>query len=121
MAILTEGPRKVQFMISEATGYRSRDEGTVTVPADGYEAGTVLGKITATGKFVRHDAGASDGSQVEAGILFVNLRDTGDTPATIIARAAEVRGGDLIYAVGADAAQIATSNAALAALGIIVR
>lgn len=126
MAILTEGARKAEFLVSEANDWRSRDEGIVTVPADTtYEAGTVLGKITASGKFVRHAAGASDGSENEAGILFANLvNDTGsavDFDATSIARDAEVNGSDLTYEVGADAAQITTSNAALAALGIIVR
>lgn len=128
MAILTEGARKAEFLVSEANDWRSRDEVIVTVPANTtYEAGTVLGKITASDKFVRHNASASpaDGSEAEAGILFANLvNDTGsavDFDATSIARDAEVNGSDLTYEVGADAAQITTSNAALAALGIIVR
>lgn len=125
MAILTEGPRKAEFMISEAGDYRSRDEVTVTVPDGGYDSGTVLGKITATGKYVRHAAGAADGSQIEAGILFDTIaNDTGsgvDHTATIIARDAQVKQADLTYEVGADATQITTSNAALAALGIVVR
>ena len=126
MTILTEGARKAEFMISEANDWRSRDEVTVTVPANTtLEAGTVLGEITSSGKFVRHAAGASDGSESEAGILFANLvNGTGsavDFEATNLARDAEVRGSDLTYEDGADAAQITTSNAALAALGIIVR
>lgn len=126
MTILTEGARKAEFMISEANDWRSRDEITVTVPANTtLEAGTVLGKITSSGKFVRHAAGASDGSEDEAGILFANLvNDTGsavDFEATNLSRDAEVRGSDLTYEDGADAAQVTTSNAALAALGIIVR
>ncbi|MBF9050646.1 head decoration protein [Roseobacter sp. HKCCD9010] len=126
MTILTEGARKAEFMISEANDWRSRDEVTVTVPANTtLEAGTVLGEITSSGKFVRHAAGASDGSESEAGILFASLvNGTGsavDFEATNLARDAEVRGSDLTYEDGADAAQITTSNAALAALGIIVR
>ena len=126
MAILTEGPRKAEFMISEAESYRSRDEVTVTVPANTtYEAGTVMGAITASGNFVRHDAGAANGSQNEAGILFQNLvNDTAapvDMTSTVIARAAQVKAADLIYEDGADAAQETATNAALSALGIVVR
>lgn len=125
MAILTQGRLNAAFLISEANDWRSRDEVTVTVADGGYEAGTILGKITATGKYVRHAAGASDGSQTEAGILLMaQANDTGsaaDAQATIIARDAEVEGDELTYEVGADAAQITTSNAALAAIGIVVR
>lgn len=125
MTILTEGRRDAQYLVSEANGDRSRAEVIVTVPDAGLEAGMILGKITSTGKFVRHDAAAADGSQVEAGILYANLTNgTGaavDATATITARDAEVRGSDLTYEVGVDAAQKIASNAALAALGIIVR
>lgn len=125
MAIKTEGRRDAQYLISEAAGNRSREQVTVTVPDAGYEAGTILGKITATGKYVRHAAGATDGSEAEAGILYANLTNgTGgpvDMPATITARDTEVRASDLTYEVGADGAQETASKAALAALGIIAR
>ena len=120
MTILTEGRRTAEFLISEAGGYRSRDEGTVDATGGALEAGTVLGKITASGKFVRHAAGASDGSENEAGVLYQGI-GAEEGQRTIIARDAEVQGAELTYEDGADAAQITTSNAALAALGIIVR
>lgn len=121
MTILTEGNRKAEFLVSEANDYRARDEATVTVATGGDVAGTVLGKITATGKFVRHDAGAGDGSEVAVAVLFANHTTAGDTTATIIARDAEVNGEKLTYAVGADAAAITATNAALASVGIVVR
>lgn len=121
MAILTEGTRKAEFIVSEANDYRSRDAVTVTVASGGFEAGTILGKITATGKFVRHDAALTNGAEDEAAILFAPLTEAGDTEAAVIARDAEVDGSKLTYEDGADANQITTSNAALAALGIIVR
>ena len=126
MAILTEGARNAEFMISEANHWRSRDQVVVTVPANTtYEAGTVLGLITSSSKYVRHAAGASDGSQNEAGILYANLVNTSGSPvdmdAAMIARDAEVAQDRLTYEIGADSAQETTSNAALAALGIIVR
>lgn len=126
MAILTEGTRNLEFLVSEANDWRSRDEVTVTVPATTtLAAGTILGKITATGKFVRHNAALATGAEDETAVLGFNLvNSTGgavDYSATVIARDAEVNGSDLTYEVGADGAQIIVSNAALAALGIIVR
>lgn len=127
MTILTEGSRKAEFMVSEANDWRSRDGGTVTVPANTtLEAGTVMGQQTSGDKFVRHDSdGTDDGRRAEAGILFANLvNDTGsavDMDATIVTRDCEVKGDQLTYEDGADAAAITASNTALAALGIIVR
>lgn len=126
MTTLTEGKHTAQFLVSEANAYRSRDAATVTVPANTtYEAGTILGQITATKKYVRHDSDASDGSENEAAILYdtlVNASESAvDNDATIINTDAEVRASDLTYEDGADAAAKTASNAALAALGIKVR
>lgn len=126
MPILTEGSRTADFLLSEERNYRSRDEVTVTVPANTtLDAGTVLGKITASGKFVRHNAGAANGSETEAGILFEPLVNTTgsavDDRVTIISRDAVVSGWELTYEDGADNAQTDASNAALVSLGIVVR
>lgn len=126
MAILTEGTRNMEFLVSEANDWRSRDEVTVTVPANTtFAAGTILGKLTASGKFVRHNAGLDTGAEDETAVLgFKLVNGTGsavDYSATVVARDSEVNGSDLTYEAGADGAQITTSNAALAALGIIVR
>lgn len=126
MAILTEGTRKAEYLVSEANDYRSRDEEVVTVPANTtLEAGTILGTITATGKFVRQDTAATDGSESHAGILFEPLiNDTGaavDYGATVTTRDAEVRKGALVYEDSAASGEITAADAALAALGIIVR
>jgi hypothetical protein len=126
MATLTKIQSNASFIVSESNGYRSRDDVTVTVPATTtYAAGTILGKITASGKYVRHAAGATDGSENEAGVLYetlVNTTGSGvDNASVSMARDAEVNGSELTYEVGADAAQITASNLALKALGIIVR
>jgi len=126
MAILTEGTRDMEFLVSEANDWRSRDEVTVTVPANTtFDAGTVMGKLTASGKFVRHNAALTTGAENETAVLGFNVvNSTGsaaDYTATVVARDAEVNGSDLTYEAGADGAQVITSNAALAALGIIVR
>ena len=126
MATLTKIQSNASFIVSESNGYRSRDDVTVTVPATTtYAAGTILGKITASGKYVRHAAGATDGSEDEAGVLCETLVNTAvsavDSESVSFARDAEVNGSELTYEVGADAAQITASNLALKALGIIVR
>ena len=126
MATLTKRQSNASFIVSESNGYRSRDTVIVTVPASTtYSAGTILGKITASGKLVRHAASAVDGSEAEAGILYETLANTtgsaADSEAVSFARAAEVNGSELTYEAGADAAQITASDSALAALGIIVR
>lgn len=126
MDIQVKGTSNAEFLVSEANGYRPRDTVTVTVPANTtLSAGTLLGQITATSKYVRHAAGASDGSEDEAGVLYETLVNTTgsavDYTATAVLRDAEVSGEELTYEVGADAAQITASDAALKALGIIVR
>jgi hypothetical protein len=65
---------------------------------------------------------AADGTQIPAGILF-NTEDVSAANAkvTILAHDCEVNGSELTYPSGATATQIATINAQLATIGIIVR
>lgn len=126
MAPVTEGKRTAEFLISEANSYRSRDEVTVTVPASTtIAAGTIMGVITASGKYVAHDESASDGSENPAAILFDNLtNDTGgavDVSATVVIRDCEVRAASLTHDPAANPAAIADDLEDLAALGIIAR
>jgi hypothetical protein len=119
MTTLNEPRATAEFLISEANGYRSREEGNVVGgAAPGLVAGTVLGQL-ANGNYARHTVGASDGSQTIKGILFETA--VGTVSRTVIVRDAEVVGAHLNYSAGADAAAKATANAALRALGIIVR
>lgn len=114
------GTRDAEFLISEANNHRSRDEVIVDATGGALEAGTILGQVTASGKFVRHDAAAVDGSETEAGVLLLGIGAVEEARA-VISRDAEVQSDYLTYEAGADAAQITASNAALATLGIIVR
>jgi len=94
---------------------------TPMIAGDGFDV-TVT---NAPGDFARHDLAASNGTQNAGGILFEEvLPGTGaefNKNRTIIVRDCEVNGAQLIHSAGATAAQIATANAALVALGIIVR
>lgn len=49
---VTEKPRNFAFILSEADSYLSRDTVTIVSGAGKLVAGTVLGKITASGKYM---------------------------------------------------------------------
>lgn len=116
MTVLTETIHQGEFLLSEGNSFISREPVTVTVSGTTkWLSGTLLGKITATGKYIKYLNGASDGSQAVAGILWNELDPVaGDIKATIIARNAEVIGAKL---TGSDAPGLVD----MAALGIIVR
>ena len=115
MAILIEGKHAGEFLLSEGNGTISRESVVIAAAAGAIAAGTLLGKITASGKYVAYSNVAADGSQTAVGIAYDNIDDLAtDQKATIIARDAEVTGASL---VGLDA----PGTADLALVGIIVR
>ena len=75
MTILTQGIENLEFLISEANGKLSREAATVTIAGGvSLPSGTVLGRVTATGKYVKYDeAGADDGRRVAAAVLGYGL------------------------------------------------
>lgn len=70
MTILTEGKRTAEFIVSEANGYRSREEVTVDATGGALSAGAVLGKVTTAGA-----ASVADGSNTGDGVLTVDVTD----------------------------------------------
>lgn len=117
MTVLTQGNESYEFLLSEANGMRSRSQVTVTIAGGvALPSGTVLGKITATGKFVKYDeAGTDDGRRVAAAVLGTPLAGTnGDIKATVLERDCEVIGARM---TGLDA----NGTADLKLLGVIVR
>ena len=122
MATVTKAPGAGEFLVSEASGTRSRD--TVTVlSGQVLEAGTVVGKLSSGGKYKAYDNDASDGTQAAVGIVIDAVDATGgDTLAAVIARDAEVDQTKLKW--GAAVTTQGEKDAAyvdLAALGIIFR
>lgn len=110
-----KGPRVRPFLLSEASNTRSRDVATVTVAGTAIQSGTLLGKVTATGKLVAYSNAASDGSQTCVGILYESTDAiTGDVKKVIINADAEVNRFAL---TGLDSA----GETDLLALGIKVR
>jgi len=112
---LNEGKHAGEFLLSEGNGDISREQVTIAAAAGALVPGTVLGKITASGKYVAYSNAASDGSEVAAGIVFYAVPDSAaDQTVLAIVRSAEVIGAEL---TGLDA----PGTADLRAIGVIVR
>jgi hypothetical protein len=123
MTTLYENPHTGSFLLShDDTGNLSLDNITVASGAGVLQPGTVLGKVTASGKFVQFDHTAADGSQLAAGVLFDRVDATSaDAKAINVARHAEVRASALIWKVTELAANQAAALATLAASSLIAR
>lgn len=123
MAKKTEGRHTGEYILSEASGKRSRDSIKMASGAGVVEPATILGKVTASGKFVPHDPGASDGSQTAVAINYARVDATdADAMGVATVRDAEVKGSELVYNAATDTdPEKAAVHAALAANGIIVR
>ena len=117
MTTFTESVRPQEWLRSEAPGTRSRSVGTMTVAGGaGHVSGTVVGRITASGKLVAYSNSASDGSQAAVGILVSDLKGqpNGDVQAVIVDADCEVEAALL---TGLDSA----GRADLALLGFKLR
>ena len=95
---ITEGRSAGDFLLFEEDAHYSREEITIAAGAD-LEPGTVLGRITASGKYVACDHTATDGSEVARAVLLTPARaaqaDVDD--AIAIARHARVRRAGLVF------------------------
>ena len=68
--MLTQGNQALEFLLSEANGERSRD--VVVITGGDYKAGTVLAKVTASGKFTEHDPAGAGGIETAVAVLGYN-------------------------------------------------
>ena len=100
------------------------EEITVASGAGKLRAGTVLGKITASGKFVLHDPALANGAELTANAVI--LFDEVDATAADAKAVATVRGPRVInknmlfYKSGMTAPQILAVNTSLRAKGLAV-
>ncbi len=109
------------FLVSMANGHRTFDQAVLAAGAK-VLAGTIVGKITASGKFVQCVSSASDGSQVPAGILYATKDATlADKPCVVVRRDCEVNASELIWDASFNAGAITAGIATLAGLGILAR
>ena len=106
----------------EAPNLYSRDRVTVA-SGQNLPLGTVLGIVTASGKYKQIDPSAEDGTQVAAGVLLQGCdatladRDNG----LVVARHAIVSDHALQWPEAVTAAEKASAIAQLKALGVLVR
>lgn len=86
-------------------------------------AGTVLGKVTATGQYTAHDPAAVDGSEAAAALLWDDREDSTSTQraAAVTRGPIAINGNSLTFADGISTVNRDAAVAALAALGIMVR
>ena len=101
MPLTTMNPGTGAAIKSEATGTRSRESITIASGAGVLLAGTVLGKITATGKYGLYDNDASDGRQTMAADLLAQTDATAaDAKAVGFVRDCEVWKDRLVWGAG---------------------
>lgn len=113
MTSFTEGRHAGEFILSEASGKRSRENVTIEEGND-LSAGTPVYLSSGT-----YREFTNPGSQAAVGVLYAAVDASGgDAPGVIIARDAEVNGECLVLASGVTLDDVATD---LAAVGIIVR
>jgi hypothetical protein len=121
MTVLTEGKHTGEHLVSEANKTRSREVVTLISGQD-LVAGTVLGRITASGKYTQFNQDGVDGSENAAAVLFDNVdASAGDTDAVVHIRDCEVNGAELTWPGDIEPAEQTAAEAQLVALGIIVR
>lgn len=123
MPTLIEGKHEGEFIGEMAMGVGYHVEKITVLAGQNLVAGAVLGKVTASNKYVAYDnAGTDDGRRAVAGILMDNVNATAAdvTTATAFLRGpALVNKNDLTWAAGIDAAeQTAALTQLLASTGI---
>lgn len=106
-------------VVSEADGTRSRETGTLATDTVAYLPGTVVALVS--GEYVRHD-----GTNTVAGVLYEGTEaGEADVSRTFHVRDCELNAAELQWTADGttalNASQITAGEAALAALGIIVR
>ena len=112
--------RTGEYIVGEEPDYRSRD--VAIISGGDYAPGTVLGKITGSGKLTQVNPSASDGSQSAVAVLYQAAKaSAADVRRTVHSRDCSVNGNLLIYPAGATTNQKQTIVNQLTALGIIVR
>lgn len=105
---LYSNPPLADFVLSEASGQRSRDNVVVTMAGDPILSGTVLTKLP-TGEYVPFP-GVEVGATADA-VLYSHLPEaTGDFPAVAFTADCEVRRGALIGLTGDAEADLATKG-----------
>ena len=127
MTTLTQGKTAGEFIVSElpagSTGVSPCRDVITVVSGQTLVAGSVLGKITASGKYAIYDNAAVDGTQAAVGLLFdaVDASAADADGVGIIRGTMEYNLAEVTWNTGALQAEIDAGVADLLALGIIAR
>ena len=125
MTVLSETTHPGGFLVWEAFRDYTREVVAIATgtPNPVLEPGTVLGRITASGKYAAHDPAATDGTETAVAVLWGKADATAaDVDAVALLRGpAIVNGHDLVFAGTLTQPEIDAAHAALAAAGILVR
>lgn len=125
MTTLTETTHPGGFLVWEA--FRDYTREVITIATGGanpvLQPGTVLGKITASGKYAAHDPAAVDGTETAVAVLWGKVDATAaDVDAVVLLRGpAIVNSNDLVFTGTPTAPEITAAHTALAAVGILTR
>lgn len=99
--IVTETPRDLGFVLSEANGLLSRDTITIGAGAGKVLAGTILGKVAATGKYYPSPAAqvaGKEGAETAVAVLGYEVDATSvDVVAVAVTNDAEVKKPMLVF------------------------
>ena len=122
MPVITESNNLGDLLKYEAPNRYSREVATIAA-GQNLPLGTVVGLVTATGKFKQLDPSAEDGTQVAAGVLLqacdATLIDRDD--GLVVARHAIVAHHALAWPDAITTAEKLAAIAQLKALGVLVR
>ncbi|CUX63296.1 head decoration protein [Agrobacterium leguminum] len=103
---MTETPRDLAVLLSEANGYLSREVLTIASGAGKLLAGTVLGKVTASNKYVASPNASvvgKEGAETAVAILGYEVDATStDVKAVCITNDAEVKNPMLVFDASVD-------------------
>ena len=123
MPVLTQPPTMGDVLKYEVNPNYTRE----TVPllaGTAYPVGSVLGRITASGKYKLATSGGTDGAQTAGAVLLYAVDATpGDAVGVVLVRGPAIVSRAALAYDGTvdDATKITTKISQLAALGIIVR
>lgn len=121
MPVIQEPNRLGDWLKYEEDNLYSRDQVTVAA-GQNLKTGTVVGKITASGKMTQLAPGATDGSENAAGVLLADVdASAADAPGVIIARHAVCADKGLVWPAGITGPQKTAAIAQLKQLGILIR
>jgi len=123
MPVLTEPPSMGDVLKYEVNPNYTREVVTLLIGIP-YPVGSVLGRITASGKYKLATSGGTDGAQTASAVLLYAVDATlADATGIVVVRGPSIvsRAGLAYDGTVDDAAKITTKIGQLAAVGIIAR